>query len=139
MKNYLVKILLLCFSLSAHSTESVKLSELRLLQWKNRIILVNNLHNQQGVLALFEKNKSEIKERDIIWFVFNADKAETNYQGALSEDFIAKTRDRYQIGPGKIMLIGKDGGVKFLLDRMDLEAIFTEIDAMPMRQNEMVH
>ncbi len=37
------------------------------------------------------------------------------------------------------MLIGKDGGVKFLLDRMDLEAIFTEIDAMPMRQNEMVH
>ena len=71
--------------------------------------------------------------------MFNADKAETNYQGALSEDFIAKTRDRYQIGPGKIMLIGKDGGVKFLLDRMDLEAIFTEIDAMPMRQNEMVH
>ncbi len=37
------------------------------------------------------------------------------------------------------MLIGKDGGVKFLLDRMDLEAIFKEIDAMPMRQNEMQH
>ncbi len=139
MKNYLANFLLLCFSLSAHSTESAELSELRLLQWKNRIILVNNLHNQQGVLALFEKNKSEIKERDIIWFVFKADKAETNYQGALSEDFIAKTRDRYQIGPGKIMLIGKDGGVKFLLDHMDLDVIFTEIDAMPMRQNEMVH
>lgn len=137
--NYLTKILLLCFSLSAHSTEPAALSELRLLQWKNRIILVNNLQNQQAVLALFEQNKKEINERDIIWFVFSGDGAHTNYQGALPEDFIAKTRASYQIGQRKIMLIGKDGGVKFLLDRMDLEAIFTEIDAMPMRQNEMVH
>ena len=137
--NYLATILLLFFSLSVHSTEPEKLSDLGLLQWKNRIILVNNLHNQHAVLALFEQNKSEMKERDIIWFVFSGDEAHTNYQGALSEDFIAKTRESYQIGPEKIMLIGKDGGVKFLLDRMDLEAIFTEIDAMPMRQNEMVH
>lgn len=137
--NYFTKILLLCFSLSAHSTEPSKLSDLRLLLWKNRIILVNNLDNQQAVLALFDHNKSEINERDIIWFVFSGDEAHTNYQGALSDDFIAKTRNSYQLEPGKIMLIGKDGGVKFLLDRMDLEAIFTEIDAMPMRQNEMVH
>lgn len=137
--NYLTKILLLCFSLSAHSTEPSKISDLRLLQWKNRIILVNNLHNQHKVLALFDKNKSEMKERDIIWFVLTGDEAHTNYQGALSDDFIAKTRASYQLEPGKIMLIGKDGGVKFLLDRMDLEAIFAEIDAMPMRQNEMVH
>jgi hypothetical protein len=137
--NYFTKILLLCFSLSAHSTEPAKLSDLRLLQWKNRIILVDNLHNQKAVLALFDHNKSEMKERDIIWFVLAGDVAHTNYQGALSDDFIAKTRNSYQIEPGKIMLIGKDGGVKFLLDRMDLEAIFAEIDAMPMRQNEMVH
>lgn len=137
--NYLSKILLLCFSFFACSSEPAKLSDLRLLQWKNRIILVNNLDNQQAVLALFDHNKSEIKERDIIWFVVAGDVAHTNYQGALSDDFIAKTRASYQLEPGKIMLIGKDGGVKFLLDRMDLEAIFTEIDAMPMRQNEMVH
>lgn len=137
--NYFTKILLLCFSLSAHSTEPSKLSDLRLLQWKNRIILVNNLHNPHAVLALFEQNKKEINERDIIWFVFTGDEIHTNYQGALSGDFIAKTRGSYQLESGKIMLIGKDGGVKFLLDRMDLEAIFSEIDAMPMRQNEMVH
>jgi len=138
--NYFATIFLLCFSLSAHSTEPAALSDLRLLQWKNRIILVNNLHNHQNaVLALFEQNKSEMKERDIIWFVFSGDEAHTNYQGALSDDFIAKTRASYQLEARKIMLIGKDGGVKFLLDRMDLEAIFTEIDAMPMRQNEMVH
>ena len=136
---YLTKILLLCFSLAAHSSEPAKLSDLRLLQWKNRIILVNNLQNQHAVLTLFENNKSEMKERDIIWFVLTWDVAHTNYQGALSDDFIAKTRASYQLESGKIMLIGKDGGVKFLLDRMDLEAIFSEIDAMPMRQNEMLH
>lgn len=137
--NYFATILLLCFSFFAYSSEPAKLSDLSLLQWKNRIILVNNLHNQQAVLALFDNNKSEINERDIIWFVLAGDVAHTNYQGALSDDFITKTRASYQLKAGKIMLIGKDGGVKFLLDRMDLEAIFTEIDAMPMRQNEMVH
>lgn len=137
--SYLTKILLLCFSFFAHSSEPAELSELGLLQWKNRIILVNNLHNQQAVLALFDHNKKEINERDIIWFVLAGDVAHTNYQGALSDDFITKTRASYQLEAGKIMLIGKDGGVKFLLDRMDLEAIFSEIDAMPMRQNEMAH
>ena len=137
--NYLATILLLCFSLSVHSTEPEKLSDLGLLQWKNRIILVNNLQDQQSVLTLFEQNKTEIKERDIIWFVLAGDVAHTNYQGALSDDFITKTRASYQLESGKIMLIGKDGGVKFLLDHMDLDVIFTEIDAMPMRQNEMVH
>lgn len=135
--NYLATIFLLCFSLSVHSTEPEKLSDLGLLQWKNRIILVNNLHNQDALLALFDNNKSEINERDIIWFVLEEDVAHTNYQGALSDAFIVNTRELYQLKPGKIMLIGKYGGVKFLLDRMDLQAIFTQIDAMPMRQNEM--
>jgi hypothetical protein len=136
---YLVTILQLCFSLFAYSDQPTPLSGFEALQWQQRIILVNNLQDPQSVLTLFEQNKTEIKERDIIWFVFSGDEAHTNYQGALSGDFIAKTRASYQLESGKIMLIGKDGGVKFLLDRMDLEAIFKEIDAMPMRQNEMAH
>jgi hypothetical protein len=137
--NYLVKLVVLLFSISAHSSEPAELSDLDTLQWKHRIILVNTPQHQQAVLALFAKNKNEIDERDMVWFVFTGDEARTNYQGVLSADFVTRTRDRYQLEPGKIMLIGKDGGVKFLLDRMDLEAIFSEIDAMPMRQNEMDH
>jgi hypothetical protein len=34
-------------------------------------------------------------------------------------------------------LIGKDGGIKSQSDYLNLEAIFSEIDAMPMRQLEM--
>ncbi|MBU0914662.1 MAG: DUF4174 domain-containing protein [Gammaproteobacteria bacterium] len=71
--------------------------------------------------------------------MLTGDEAHTNYQGRLSENFIAKIKESYQLEPGKIVLIIKYGGVKFLLDRMDLEVIFAEIDAMPMRQNEMVH
>ncbi|MDF3126417.1 DUF4174 domain-containing protein [Rheinheimera sp. 1928-s] len=137
--NYVVKILFLVFSMSAHSSEPAVLSDLAALQWNHRIVVVNEVQSQEAILALFEKNKSKIDERDIIWFVFTDSKVETNYQGGFSEDFIAHTKERYQIKPGKIMLIGKDGGVKFLLDRMDLEAIFSEIDAMPMRQNEMLY
>lgn len=38
---------------------------------------------------------------------------------------------------GEVILIGKDGGIKSRFDRVDLKAIFSDIDAMPMRQNEM--
>lgn len=137
--NYITKILFLVCSLSAHSGEPTVLSDFGSLKWDKRIVVVNEVQSQETMLALFEKNKSKIDERDMLWFVLTGDQVQTNYQGTLSADFIAKTRERYPIKPGKIMLIGKDGGVKFLLDPMDLEAIFSEIDAMPMRQNEMLH
>jgi len=132
-------MLLLVFSLSAHSSEPAVMSDLTALQWHNRVLVVNEVQPQEAMLALLKSNNSKIKERDMVWFVFTDNKVYTNYQGIFSEDFVAKTRDRYQIKPGKIMLIGKDGGMKILLDRLDLEAIFSEIDAMPMRQNERLH
>jgi hypothetical protein len=137
--NNLAKMLLLIFSISAQSNEPAVLSDLGSLKWDKRIVVVNEVQNRETLLALFEKNNSKIKERDMVWFVLAGDQVQTNYQGTLSADFVAHIRDRYPIKPGKIMLIGKDGGVKFLLDPMDLEAIFSEIDAMPMRQNEMLH
>ncbi|OGO78847.1 MAG: hypothetical protein A2203_00740 [Chromatiales bacterium RIFOXYA1_FULL_46_5] len=137
--NYFANMLFLCFCVCAHSSELAVLSDLHSLKWNHRIVLVNDLHNPQDIVALFEKNKGKISERDLIWFVLKGNQVNTNYSGVVAEDFVTKTRDSYKIGAGKIMLIGKDGGVKFLLDRLDLEAIFSEIDAMPMRKNEMVH
>lgn len=136
---YFVLLLFLLFSLSSESNEPAVLSELSSLKWNNRIVVVNEVQGEQSILALFEKNISKINERDLIWFVLKGNHTFTNYEGTLSEDFVATIRVRYPLEPEKIMLIGKDGGVKFLLDRMDLEAIFSEIDAMPMRQNEMLH
>lgn len=136
---YITTVFLLLCSISALSQQHAVFSDLRSLQWNKRIILVNQLPQHQSVVALFDENKNEINERDIIWFVFTGHKVDTNYQGILSGDFMATTTARYQLKPGKIMLIGKDGGVKFLLDQLDLAALFSEIDAMPMRQYEMEH
>lgn len=113
------------------------LSDLSSLKWDNRIILVNDVQNEEHVVAVFEKNIIEINDRDIVWLIIKGDHAFTNYPGTLSEDLLNNTRNRYKTGKGQVILIGKDGGVKSRHDRLDLAAIFSEIDAMPMRQREM--
>ena len=136
---YVANILFLLFSMSAQTSELTMLTDLSSLQWKNRLVVVNDVQNEGRVLALFEKNTSEINNRDIVWFIFKGNQAFTNYPGKLSEDFLDNTRERYRVGQGEVVLIGKDGGAKSRLDRVDLETIFAEIDAMPMRQNEMLN
>jgi hypothetical protein len=93
------------------------LSELTSLKWDKRIILVNGVQNKESVLVLFEKNTTEINDRDIVWFIIKDDHAVTNYSGKLSEDFLNNTRNRYKVGQGKVILIGKDGGIKSRLTR----------------------
>ncbi|MEH6452864.1 MAG: DUF4174 domain-containing protein [Psychromonas sp.] len=113
------------------------LSELTTLKWENRIILVNATQNKDNVVTLFEQNKVEINDRDIIWFVIKNGRVTTNFTGNLTKGFLPDTREKYMSGQGKVILIGKDGGIKSRRDSLDLNSIFLEIDAMPMRQLEM--
>ncbi|MFT5502574.1 MAG: hypothetical protein ACI845_003790 [Gammaproteobacteria bacterium] len=134
---YMAQIFFLLFSTTAQSNELTMLSDLTHLKWEKRIIVVNNNQNEESALALFGKNISEINGRDIVWLIIKGDLAFTNYPGKLSEGLLNNTLNRYKIEQGKVILIGKDGRVKSQLDRIDLEAIFLDIDAMPMRQFEM--
>ena len=134
---YLIQSLFLAYSVLAQGNESTLLADLDSLQWKNRIILIDEAHDKKKALALLEKYTAEINDRDIVWFLLNQARTLTNYPGELSEGFAGNTRERYMGGQGKVILIGKDGGIKSRLDSVDLEAIFSEIDAMPMRQYEM--
>jgi hypothetical protein len=113
------------------------LSDLERLEWKNRIIVVNEASNIDEARQLLEEQVAEIDDRDIIWFILNDDSALTNYPGQLSGEFVRNTRARLSPIQGKVILIGKDGGIKYQSDYLDLEAIFSEIDVMPMRQFEM--
>ncbi|WP_339843467.1 DUF4174 domain-containing protein [uncultured Halopseudomonas sp.] len=133
---YIIPLLLL-FSFYVQSNERPMLTDLSSLQWQNRIIVVNEVADVEAVLPLFEKNAAGVTDRDLIWLVFNDDKTLTNYPGALSPKLSANTLETYYIKSGQVILIGKDGGVKNRLDRVDLQAIFANIDAMPMRRNEM--
>ena len=134
---YIAQIPFLVFSMFAHADELTMLTDIASLQWKYRVIVVNETQNEEKALALLQEHTAEINDRDIVWFITKEDLALTNYSGDLSEDLLSSTRERYGIGQGKVILIGKDGGIKSRLDRPDLQAIFSEIDAMPMRQHEM--
>jgi len=128
---------ILIFITFAQAEAAPMLSDLESLAWKNRIIVVNEPKNQDESLQLFKVQEAEIDDRDIIWFIINDDLAFTNYSGQLSREFVSNMRERLGLVQGKVILIGKDGGIKSQSDYLNLEAIFSEIDAMPMRQIEM--
>jgi hypothetical protein len=121
----------------AQAEDAPKLSDLDGLEWSNRVIVVNETKNEDDSLQLLKERVAEIDDRDIIWFIIKDDLAHTNYTGQLSREFVSNMRERFGAVQGKVILIGKDGGIKSQSDYLNLESIFSEIDAMPMRRLEM--
>ncbi|UAW99590.1 DUF4174 domain-containing protein [Halopseudomonas nanhaiensis] len=113
------------------------LTDLSSLQWQNRIIVVHDVGDAEKAAALLEDNAPGITDRDLIWLVFDGSETRTNYPGSIAPELKANTLETYRLEPGQVILIGKDGGVKNRLEQVDLEALFADIDAMPMRRNEM--
>ncbi|MDM9384126.1 DUF4174 domain-containing protein [Chlorogloeopsis sp. ULAP01] len=113
-------------------------------RWKNRVLVVfapsdnNNAYEQQ--IQLFSEYKAGFAERDLVLVQVLA--VGNNYanEEQIDESSTAKLRDRFGIGKEdfRVILVGKDGRVK-RRDTVPVEAttIFDEIDAMPMRQQEM--
>ena len=104
-------------------------SELAPFRWKNRILVIlsnsqsKELEGQQSIAA---SNDAGFKERDLIVLT------ETDPQGGLHRKFKVTAQDF------RVLLIGKDGHVA--LERstpITAEALFSVIDAMPMRREEM--
>lgn len=125
------------FSFYSYGQEKMKLTELSYFKWENRIILVKVETNKDNILDLFEQNKLAINERDIVWFVMQGKSIDSNFTGSLGEKLVSNISKQYTNQPGKVILIGKDGRIKSRRENIDLEAIFLEIDAMPMRQSEI--
>ena len=134
---HIVLISLLIFSMFAQAEVVPMLSDLDSLEWKNRVVVINEIKNEDESLQLLKAQVDEIDDRDIIWFIMKDDNAVSNYSGQLSREFVSNMRERLGPVKGKVILIGKDGGIKSQSDYLNLEAIFSEIDAMPMRQLEM--
>lgn len=132
-----ITLLFLLISLCAQSSERPMLTDLSSLQWQNRVIVVNEVADAEQTASLLESNAAGVNDRDLIWLVFDDSTTLTNYPGQLAPELKANTLKAYQIKPGQVILIGKDGGVKSRLDQVDLDALFADIDAMPMRRNEM--
>ncbi|MEH1901054.1 MAG: DUF4174 domain-containing protein [Nostoc sp.] len=127
------------------STHAIKMSSFNLSsqKWKNRVLLVFapsvDNHNYQQQMQLLQQ-KSGFADRDLVLVqVLATNKSYANGQ-LIDESSAAKLRDRFGVDKEnfRIILVGKDGGVKRSdTTPVQATAIFEQIDAMPMRRQEM--
>ncbi len=117
--------------------ENRALDSLPDLRWKNRIVLVENATDQ--TISELVDHRGGIDERQIVWFCVVNGEIQSNYQGELAGGFLDHLREDYFKKTGfPVLLIGKDGWVKSSNPSLDIDDYFAQIDAMPMRQAEMV-
>ena len=119
---------------SAQGSEDA-LEDLSALQWKYRLLLVRD---STEAVAQLESERDAIEERDIVWFVLTPTGVTSNYSAPLAEDLSVHLRkDYFGDTETRVILIGKDGGVKARETSLDLQEVFALIDTMPMRRREM--
>lgn len=136
MKYLIFTLLIILLPLCASSDNLLKIERVEQLLWKNRIVLVWS-DEQIGTGHIMEASKYDIDDRDIVWFVVSEQKVISNYKGVIANNFVAHTNNKYFKLGRKVVLIGKDGGVKHVDTALQLNTLFNKIDSMPMRINEM--
>ncbi len=127
--------LLLLISGTADGADMNRLSDYR---WNNRLVLVQAAPDTEGAIDTLQAAQAGIDDRDIIWFV-NTESGLVSNQGALTRGVAQDVTDLLEKSDAdeRVLLIGKDGGIKSREPTLNLDAIFRRIDAMPMRIREM--
>jgi hypothetical protein len=113
-------------------------------KWKNRLLFVFAPHNSHSSLIdlkddLFTQ-KEEILDRDLIIFEILENGPSYIGKNRIDIQTAEHIRQKFHPAPGRltIVLVGMDGGVKFRRSGLvQLDEIFSLIDAMPMRREEM--
>ncbi|MFT4766936.1 MAG: hypothetical protein ACI8RN_000060 [Glaciecola sp.] len=120
----------------ALAQEPTMISDLRDLQWQHRILVLNEPHNPEALFERLSTNAAAFDERRLIWFVLHGGTVQTNYPETPGDELSTNIRSQLNAGLNEALLIGLDGGVKARGNRLDLEALYAMIDAMPMRRAE---
>lgn len=131
-------ILTLMLLLITLNTQGAGMNSLSDYQWKNRLILVQAADKNGGEIDTLRSARAEVDDRDIVWFVNTGADLVSNQDGVSSslESEIKALLDQFR-SDERVLLIGKDGGMKSREPSLDLDAIFRRIDRMPMRMREM--
>lgn len=131
-------ILTMVLSLITLTTHGADMNRLSDYQWKNRLILVQAADENASEIETLNSARAGVDDRDIVWFVNTGSYVVSN-QKALSSRLESDVRALLEESRLKerVLLIGKDGGIKSREPILDLDAIFRRIDAMPMRIREM--
>ncbi len=118
------------------ATNSSPLSE---YLWINRVVITfspsKNDIERSHFLKSVNKNLCEFKSRNIIHIdlIFDTNNQEIEKFETYFENLSLSPSEF------RLILIGKDGGIKFNSRKTSLEEIFSLIDTMPMRQEEMLN
>ena len=113
-------------------------------QWKNRLLLIfapsKDNPDYQRQMQLVEGKLADFKERDLIAIELLAEGTSQAEMQTLNEAEAASLRSEFNVAPEefRVILIGKDGTAKRRDEKpVAPEVIFNQIDAMPMRRQEM--
>ena len=125
------------------SGNNVKL-DLKSFEWENRVLVVGgNGSKYQNQFDNLEGNKNEYTERDMVVILINKDESKISYDGLnvlnkLDYESTLSIRKRFNLDNFNLILIGKDGGVKYNNNEpVKINKIFEIIDKMPMRMQEI--
>ena len=125
----------------ALATSEIDLSDYR---WKHRPLFIFAPSAADATYLALDKRLvqsiPEIEDRDMILFRIFEDSPSRVSDTPIPPGDAEALRRRFGIKPGRftVVLVGKDGGVKWVAHRdADLQSIFNRIDSMPMRQQEM--
>ena len=107
--------------------------------WKNRVIVTfspnKNNTDRSHFLNSINKNLCEYNSRNVIHIdlLFNENNKEIEKFKSFFEKLSISNSEF------RLILFGKDGGIKLNSRKTSLEEVFSLIDTMPMRQEEMLN
>lgn len=122
------------------NSEAVDLSSYR---WRHRLLLIfspsTDFAAYQTLLQQLHQERTGVLDRDLIVFrLVNQGHSQVG-KARLNHQEVETLRRRFGVTENefRVVLIGKDGGVKLSERSVDLVDVFGLIDSMPMRQREM--
>ena len=121
------------------NVEKLKLiNHLSDLKWKNRVLVVVT-NEKEEIKDLIKIHNIELNEREFVVIQLDDEKAFIDYtqmSKRFSKSILKKVKNISQ--EVYFVLIGKDGRIKNLFSKnTGMNEIFSEVDKMPMRINEM--
>ena len=108
------------------------------LKWKNRVLVVVT-NEKEEIKDLIKIHNIGLNEREFVVIQLDDEKAFIDYN-QMSKRFSQSILIKVKNIPQQVyfVLIGKDGRIKNLFSKnTGMNEIFSEVDKMPMRINEM--
>lgn len=135
----MTKIIFFCIFSFVFSSYS---QDVKKHKWENRVLLVfthkknDEIFNKQ--ISNLLKEKKGLTERKLIIYQFVKDQYSINFDSKWLLSSLKKNKYKTESENFKVVLIGLDGGIKLeQTSFLSTKKLFTIIDGMPMRRNEI--